>query len=144
MYNLFHHDCAGKVYCVLSRKYVRENTSCSNPYIQQTQLHEKYHLLLHIFYTTPYNSTNDKQQYFHLILYARAQTYYTKSLLIPIVHLYILILLYIRRYFHIHNYIKSCLTPIIHLYILIQSYTRNYLRTGPSPTQENICHNINI
>ena len=79
---------------------------------------------------------NYNQPRFPLISYAGTRTYYKNSYLIPIIHLYILVCIYIRRYLFTHTYIKSCPLPIIHLYNLLQSYIRRYLCAFPSPAQK--------
>ena len=63
---------------------------------------------------------------------------YNKYCLTPIIHLYILTQFYMSQYFHIHIYTKSHRMTIIHTYILIQIYIKIYIRTGISPTSENI------
>ena len=85
----------------------------------------KYCSLLHIFYTTLYNSMNEKQPRFSLISYTHARTYYIKSHLAPIIHLYILIQIYILIYFCTHTYIN----PIINLYVHVRIYIRIYFCT---------------
>ena len=65
-------------------------------------------------------------------------TYYKKSLLMPIIYIYIIIWIYISRYFHTHTYINTLPAPRIHLYNLVQSYIWHYLRAVPSTTQEKI------
>ena len=43
----------------------------------------KYHVLLHLFLTTPYNSMNEGKPHFPLILYAPTRTYYKKAASCP-------------------------------------------------------------
>ena len=72
----------------------------------------------------------------HGLVAGNTHIHYTKSRFTPIIHIYILVQIYIRRYFRAKKYIKAFPTPIIHFYILVQSYIQCYLRYIPSPEQE--------
>ena len=150
MYNFLYDNITGKVYHVLSINHTGENTSrynnCVQPYSNSWEIP-------HIYTYSSYNYVWFNEWETTLIsldflcicwnlLHIRIHIY-KKSHLVPIIHLYILVLLYIQRYFCIHNYKKSVLYPNIHLYILITLYIRRNLCASLSPTPENIIHTIN-
>ena len=106
---MLHQYWAIKFYHTLYRKHTGEILCGKTTTRNKLGYTREKRAFIYLFHMTSSNSINEKQQHFPLILYAWNWTYYTKSGLVTIIHIFNLILFYIQRNIHLHE-----IPPIAH------------------------------